>query len=337
MNITQTHPGTAKGQTDQLFYKSVIIDKPRSITYVEREKISCGPGELNVKMEGVGLCASSIPLWEGREWFQYPLDPGVPGHEGWGTIVQKGEDTGGFEMGQRVALLVGNAFAEYSLVPANDAVALPADMANIPFPGEPLGCLMNIFKRAEVQKGQTVAIIGLGFLGLGLIRLCKEKGANVLALSRRDSSLRIAAKDADMVIKMSDDYGMVQEIQEYTGGKGCERVIECTGKQGPLDLATEIIGDYGKLIIAGYHQDGLRNINLQKWNWKAIDVINAHERDAAKIRQGVIAAIDAVREGLIKPEELLSHEFTFEQMSEAMELLRECPEGFIKAYIKFSQ
>ena len=236
-----------------------------------------------------------------------------------------------------MALLVGNAFSEFAIAPAKDVVPLPADLAEIPFPGEPLGCLMNIFERADVQQGQTVAIIGLGFLGLGLIRLCKGKGAKVLALSRRDSSLRIAARDADVCIKMGDDYGVIQRVQEYTEGKRCERVIECTGKQGPLDLATEIIGDYGKLMIAGYHQDGLRNINLQKWNWKAIDVINAHERDAAKSRQGVIAAVEAVREGLIKPKELLSHEFAFEQLSEALELLRECPEGFVKAFIKFSQ
>ena len=335
MNITQTHPETGKGQTDHSFYKSAIIEKPRSIAYLERERVPCGPEELLIRLEGVGLCASNIPIWEGREWFQYPLEPGVPGHEGWGIIEQKGERTDGFEIGQRVALLVGNAFSEYSLVPANDAVALPADLAEVPFPGEPLGCLMNIFRRADIQQGQTVAIIGLGFLGLGLIRLCKEKGANVLALSRRDSSLRMAARDADLCIKMRDDYGVSQRVQEYTDGNGCERVIECTGKQGPLDLATEIIGDYGKLIIAGYHQDGMRNINLQKWNWKAIDVINAHERDAAKSRQGVIAAVEAVREGLIKPEELLSHAFDFEQIAEALELLRECPEGFVKAYIKF--
>ena len=206
----------------------------------------------------------------------------------------------------------------------------------MPFPGEPLGCLMNIFRRADIRKGQTVAIIGLGFLGLGLIKLCKEKGANVLALSRRDSSLQHAAKDADLCIKMDDHYQIIQKVQGHTGGKGCERIIECTGKQWPLDLATDIIGDYGKLIIAGYHQDGLRNVNLQKWNWKAIDVINAHERDPQRYIEGMSAAVEAVKEGLINPKDLLTHEFPFDQLGEAMAMLRECPEGFIKGYIKFN-
>ena len=334
MNTSHARPETAQGHTDTSLYKIAVINQPQSITYTEQSK-SCGPDELLVKMEGVGLCASNIPVWEGREWFQYPLEPGTPGHEGWGVIEEKGERVVDFQIGQRVAILQGNAFSEYMTVSANDIIGLPTALDGMPFPGEPLGCLMNIFKRADIQEGQTVAIIGLGFLGLGLIRLCKERGAKVLALSRRDSSLQLAAKDADRCVKMDDHYQIIEKVQQYTEGKGCERVIECTGKQWPLDLATEIIGDYGKLIIAGYHQDGLRNVNLQKWNWKAIDVINAHERDPNKYREGMIAAVEAVKEGLVKPRELLTHEFSFEQLSEALELLRECPEGFVKGYVKF--
>lgn len=334
MNTSYVRLGTAQAQTDTSVYKIAVIDQPRSVTFTEQSK-SCGPNELLVKMEGVGLCASNIPVWEGREWFQYPLEPGAPGHEGWGVIEGKGERVVDFNLGQRVAILQGNAFSEYVTVPANDTVALPAELDGMPFPGEPLGCLMNIFNRADIQEGQTVAIIGLGFLGLGLIKLCKKKGAKVLALSRRDSSLQQAAKDADLCIKMDDHYQIIQKIQEYTEGQGCERVIECTGKQWPLDLSTEIIRDYGKLIIAGYHQDGLRNVNLQQWNWKAIDVINAHERDPKKYKGGVAAAIEAVKEGLVNPRELLTHEFSFDQLGEALELLRDCPEGFIKGYVKF--
>jgi len=335
MNISHAQPVTAREHIKSTLYKIAVIDRPQSIAYSEQYK-SYGPNELLVKMEGVGLCASNIPVWEGREWFQYPLEPGTPGHEGWGIIEEKGAQVVDFEIGQRVAILQGNAFSEYVTVPAQDAVVLPSELDGMPFPGEPFGCLMNIFRRADIQKGQTVAIIGLGFLGLGLIKLCKARGANVLALSRRDSSLQQAAKDADLCIKMEDHYHIIEKIQEYTGGKGCERVIECTGKQWPLDLATEIVGDYGKLIIGGYHQDGLRNVNMQKWNWKAIDVINAHERDPGKYKEGMVAAVEAVKEGLIIPEDLLTHNFHFDQLAEAMELLRACPEGFIKGYIKFN-
>ena len=70
-------------------------------------------------------------------------------------------------------------------------------------------------------------------------------------------------------------------MKQITAGRLCERVIEAVGKQWPLDLAGELVGYGGKLIIAGYHQDGPRQVNMQSWNWKGIDVINAHERDLA--------------------------------------------------------
>ena len=58
----------------------------------------------------------------------------------------------------------------------------------------------------------------------------------------------------------------------------CKRVIEAAGAQATLGLAPALTGTYGRLIIAGYHQDGPRQVNVQLWNWRAIDVINAHER-----------------------------------------------------------
>ncbi|MEX2594627.1 MAG: zinc-binding dehydrogenase [Anditalea sp.] len=335
MNTYHAPQSSVQERTDTVTYKAAVFDKPGSIKYVEMAKPDLGKEELLVKLEGVGLCASNIPVWEGREWFEYPLAPGVPGHEAWGIIEQKGVSVKDFQIGQRVTILQGNTFAEYVTVPATDAVVIPAELDGLPFPGEPLGCLMNIFNRADIQKGQTVAILGLGFIGLGLLKLCKEKGAKILALSRRDSSLQMAADEADICIKMEEQSKIIKTIQEHTEGKGCDRVIECTGKQWPLDLATELIGNYGKLVIAGYHQDGPRTVNMQQWNWKAIDVVNAHERDPEKYYQGIRSAIEAVKKGLLKPEELLTHHFTFAQLSEALDLLTDCPEGFIKGYVKF--
>lgn len=319
--------------TDQ--YKAAVLDAPRSVKFEGMTLPQPGEGELVVKLEGSGLCASNIPVWEGREWFNYPMEPGAPGHEGWGHVVQTGPAAGDFKKGQRVTMLSGNAFAEYVKVKATDCVAVPAALDGVPFPGEPFGCMMNILKRADIREGQTVAIIGLGFLGLGLVKLARQQGAKVLALSRRDASLEMAAQNADQCIKMDDHYRIIEQVQELTEGRGCERVIECTGKQWPLDLSAELIGEYGKLIIAGYHQDGLRKVNMQQWNWKAIDVINAHERDPEKYREGMKEAIEAVRAGRLNPNDLLTHEFSFDQLEEGLSLLADCPEGFIKGYIKF--
>ncbi|HVS76585.1 MAG TPA: alcohol dehydrogenase catalytic domain-containing protein, partial [Steroidobacteraceae bacterium] len=74
-------------------------------------------GEVRVKLEGCGVCGSNLPVWEGRPWFNYPLDPGAPGHEGWGIVDRLGEGVDGVAPGDRVALLSYHAYAEYDVAP----------------------------------------------------------------------------------------------------------------------------------------------------------------------------------------------------------------------------
>jgi threonine dehydrogenase-like Zn-dependent dehydrogenase len=321
--------------TEIISYKSAVLVAPRKIEYQTFKMTSLGVNEILVQVLGVGMCASTIPLWEGRDWFSYPLAPGAPGHEGWGLVVEKGEEVSTFEIGQRVSYLSGNAFSEYIKISSKDAVLLPDFMDNMDFPGEPFGCLMNIFDRSDIQSGQTVAVIGLGFLGQGLVELISQRGAKVIAISRRKSALDHAEK-ADLRILMKDHHQILSAVSQFTEGKGCDRVIECTGKQWPLDIAGEIIGEYGKLIIAGYHQDGLRNVNLQQWNWKALDVINAHERNADVYIQGMEKAIEAIEQKELDPTKLITHQYSFEQLSVAFQTLSECPEGYIKGVIKLN-
>ena len=84
----------------------------------------------------------------------------------------------------------------------------------------------------------------------------------------------------------------------------CDRVIEATGLQEPLDLASRIVRERGRLIIAGYHQDGHRTVDMQLWNWKGLDVVNAHERERAAYVRGMRDAIDAVASGRLHVEKL---------------------------------
>ena len=74
---------------------------------------------------------------------------------------------------------------------------------------------------------------------------------------------------------------------------------------------------------------------MQVWNWKAIDVINAHERDQKKYRFGIENAIQAIEKGEIDPNSLLTHSFEFKELAKAFEMLAACQEGYIKGYIKF--
>lgn len=290
--------------------------------------------EVKIRVEGCGICASSLPVWEGREWFNYPLQPGSPGHEGWGKVEAVGDQVRKVAIGDSVSFLSNNAYAEYDIADESSIIKLPEQFASIPFPGEPLGCAINIFERSNIQKNDVVAIIGIGFLGALLCQLAKNTGATVIAISKREYSLEFAKKfGADEVVPLTATWEVANKVADITNYTFCTKVIDATGKQEAIDLATEIICERGHFIIAGYHQDGLRQVNLQKWNWKGIDVINAHERDPEKYITGIEKAVQAVSNGIITPNLLYSDILPLDQIQKAFELTADRPAGFMKALV----
>jgi threonine dehydrogenase-like Zn-dependent dehydrogenase len=316
--------------------RAAVITGPQNLAVRRIDRPEPGDGEVRIRLEGCGVCASNITPWEGPEWMQFPTDPGGMGHEGWGTIDAVGAGVTDLKIGDRVAALSFKSFAEYDLAKSAAVVKLPQSLAGQPFPGEPLGCAFNIFRRSDIRAGQTVAIVGIGFLGAILTRLAKESGARVIAVSRRESSLQLACDyGADETIVMDDHWRILEDVKGLTGGRGCDRVIEAVGKQWPLDLAGELVAEGGKLIIAGYHQDGPRQVNMQMWNWKGIDVINAHERDPEIALQGVRDAVEAVANGRLDPAPLYTHRYSLEQLGQALNDTRDKPDGFVKALVMF--
>ncbi len=293
-----------------------------------------GAGEVRIRLLGCGVCASNLGPWAGNAWTQYPMEPGSPGHEGWGIVDALGEGVKDVEVGDRVAALSYRSYAEHDVARAEHVVPLPVSLAGSPFPGEPLGCAMNIFRRSGIGEGQTVAIVGIGFLGALLTRLATNAGARVVAISRRPFSLDVAREmGAAETIPMDDHWKIIERVKELTAGEMCDRVIEAVGKQWPLDLAAEITRERGRLIVAGYHQDGPRQVNMQMWNWRGLDVINAHERDPQVYVDGIRAAVDAVAHGRLDPTPLYTHTYPLDRLADALDATRDRPDGFLKAVV----
>ncbi len=293
-----------------------------------------GTHEVRVRLEGCGVCGSNLPVWEGRPWFKYPLEPGTPGHEGWGVIDGIGDEVEDFAIGDRVAFLSGHAYAEHDFATTDSLVRLPPELAGKPFPGEPLACAVNIFRRSGIEPGQRVAIVGVGFLGAALTTLATRAGATVVAISRRPFALQMAeACGAAATVRLEDNVDALKKAREFVRGDGYERVIECVGSQSALDLASELTCTRARLVIAGYHQDGKRQVNLQDWNWRGLDVINAHERDPEQYRRGMQEAVDLVVRGELNPWPLFTHQFPLEDISAAFDTLAKRPSGFLKALV----
>ncbi|MGV4791761.1 zinc-binding dehydrogenase [Rhizobium sp. F40D2] len=317
--------------------RAAIVAGPGSLSIETRALPEPGPGQVRIKLEGCGVCASNLTPWAGPDWMTFPTEAGGLGHEGWGTIDAMGADVTGLQLGDRVAALSYHAYATHDIADASMVARLPGELDGKPFPGEPLGCAMNIFSRSNIERGQTVAIIGIGFLGALLTRLAAAAGARVIAISRRPYSLEVAREmGAAETIAMDDHWRIIECVKTLTDGKFCDCVIEAVGKQWPLDLAGELTRERGRLIVAGYHQDGPRQVNMQLWNWRGLDVINTHERDPAVYMRGIRDAIEAVRLGRIDPLPLYTHVYPLERLDEALNTARDRPDGFLKALVQFS-
>lgn len=316
--------------------QAAVLTGPGQVAVQSVPRPEPGPGQVRIRLEGCGVCASNLTPWAGPEWMNFPTEPGALGHEGWGIVDALGEDVLGISVGDRVAALSYKSYAEYDIADASAIARLPEALAGQPFPGEPLGCAMNIFRRSDIKSGQTIAIIGIGFLGAILTKLACDAGARVIAISRRSCSLDLARRmGAAEVIPMEDHHAIIERVKDLTEGTFCDRVIEAVGKQWPLDLAAELTRERGKLIVAGYHQDGPRQVNMWLWNWRGIDVINAHERDPQVYITGIREAIDAVASGRLDPCDLYTHRFSLDQLGEALDATRDRPDGFLKALVMF--
>ena len=293
-----------------------------------------GPRDVRVKLEGCGICASNLPVWEGRAWFKYPLEAGAPGHEGWGIVDAVGDEVTTLCVGDRVAMVSGHAYASHDVTPMDHVVRIPDSLRGQPVPAEPLGCAMNIFRRSEVREGQSVAIVGIGFLGALLTALCTRAGATVIAISRRPFARDVAeAQGARASIELDTPARTAKKARTHCRGTGFDRVIEAVGTQEALDLATELAGVRARLVIAGFHQDGPRSVNLQKWNWQGLDVINAHERDPGEYRRGMEEAIALMAAGELNPLPLYTHQFELNALGAGLAAVAGRPAGFLKALV----
>jgi len=310
--------------------RAAVIRESRSAELVDVPVPEPGAGEVRLRLEGCGVCGSDLAVWTGRPWFEYPRPAGAPGHEGWGVVDAVGEGAEGLSEGDRVTGLTYNAYADYDLARAEDLVPLPAGVEH--FPGEALGCAVNVVRRSGIHPGITVGVIGAGFLGCVIGQLAADAGARVIAISRRRSALE-TAREMGAAETIALEEPVAERVEELTGGQLCDVVVEAAGVQSTLDLAGPLTKTRGRLVIAGFHQDGSRQVDMQLWNWRGLDVVNAHERDPRVYVEGIREAAAAVSDGRLDPSPLYTHRFGLDEVDQALETAVERPEGFMKALV----
>jgi threonine dehydrogenase-like Zn-dependent dehydrogenase len=316
--------------------RSATLRQPRQFQVQTLDPPEPGAGEILLRVRGCGVCGSDLGPWKGLSGLSYPMPAGAPGHEVFGTVEAVGPGVEGLAKGQPVTALTYRAYADYDVARAADVVPLPPELAGRPVLGEPVACAVNILRRTGVAEGDTVVLLGTGFLGALRHQRRRSPGAprpqRVIAVSRRPLPPGLAGRlGVDEMLTYEDD--VRGRVGEATGGAMADVVIEATGRQGPLDLGAELTRMRGRLIVAGYHQDGPRTVNMQLWNWRGIDVVNAHERDPEIYRRGMEEGVRLLASGGLDLEPLLTHSFPLPEINTAFQTAEERPAGFLKSVV----
>jgi NADPH2:quinone reductase len=313
--------------------RTAILTEPRRFSVQSLDLPEPAEGEVRLRVLGCGVCGSDLGPWKGLPGLTYPMAAGAPGHEVFGVVDALGHGVSGLTPGQPVTALTYRAYADYDIAQADSIVALPPELADRPVLGEPVACAVNIARRSGVQDGDVVVLLGTGFLGSILLQLLqRERPGRVIAVSRRRLDPAVADRlGVHESLSYDDDVRGV--VGSATGGRMADVVIEATGQQMPLDLGAELTRVRGRLVVAGYHQDGPRSVNMQLWNWRGIDVINAHERDPEIYKSGMEEGVRLLAARELDLEPLITHTFPLSDIERAFQTAEERPEGFIKSLV----
>jgi threonine dehydrogenase-like Zn-dependent dehydrogenase len=295
-----------------------------------------GIGEVLVEVRAAGVCASEL-----HDWLTGPVGHATRmGHEPAGIVRAVGLGFTSFRPNDRITGRLEPAFAEYVVADETDVVPLPE---GTPFElglGEPLGCLVEAERRTRMRLGDRVAIVGLGFMGLGMLQLLKARGpSHLTAIDVRGDALDKALELGADAVHQPDAVPSRLRLTDFSRWESRDAfdvVVEASGSQAGLTLAGELVRAHGVLSIVGFHQGAARSVDMELWNWKAIDVVNAHVRRRANLVEATRAGLAMMAAGGFTFEPLVTHRFSLSEIDRAFAALRDKPPGFIKAVIEMT-
>ena len=291
------------------------------------------PHDVLVKVQACGVCASELHAWE-----EAAGAPQMLGHEVAGVVVGLGEKVDGFKIGDRVTGLFNQGFADHAITTNERVTPIPQGMGFSEAFGEPLACAMSAAQRTKVELGDRVAFVGLGFMGLLMMQLIRLKGpAKIIGIDVRDDALAAGRRFGADVVMKPEEAGPLKatfaDRQSLATG-GVDVVVEATGTQKGLTLAGELVKQHGVLSILGYHQGKSREVDMQLWNFKAFEMLNAHERRPDYRMECMRRGLALAAAGRIDLASLVTHTYPLEKVSEAFGSLASKPQGFIKSVVE---
>jgi L-iditol 2-dehydrogenase len=293
-----------------------------------------GKGDVLVRVRAALTCGTDVKVFRRGYHARMIQPPSLFGHELAGDIVAMGDNVSGFELGERVVaansapcgecfyckrgqdnlcddLLFNNgAYAEYIRIPERivkkNMYQMPAhvsyqDAALV----EPLACVLRGLEETGLRAGDTIAVIGLGPIGMMFVRMAKAVyNARVIAIGRRVTQLeRARAMGADEVIVNCDGADVRGPVHEMTGGRGADVVIEAVGLPEVWQLAVQLLRRGGVVNFFGGCPSGTHlNLDTSLLHYSELTCKASFHHTPALIRK----ALDIVGRGYISAKDLVN-------------------------------
>lgn len=323
--------------------KQMIVVSPRKTEIIEVPIPEINDSQILVRITLTGMCHSEL----------YPWQTGTIraiGHEWVGVVEKIGASVKGFAVGDRVTGLGGGGYKEYIIVEPAKVAHVPDSLKDEDAISEPLACLLSAAMKLPVKTlGDTVAVVGCGYMGLGTVALFKAMGyGKIIAIDKRPEALENAKKFGATEVYLPDDIPVEYKLTFETMGTVCltrdgdnfniltggiPTVMEFTGTEDGLRLAGDLVQGHGRLGIGGYHNDRDRTIDYKLWNYKAITTINCHERRIDYEADLCRRAMELLDKGIWQFGGVTKI-FDMKDFDRVSEMMENHTDGFIKAAFK---
>jgi L-iditol 2-dehydrogenase len=317
---------------------------------IERVPVpEAAPGELVVSVGAALTCGTDLKVFRRGYHARMIVPPALFGHELAGTVVQAGEGVTDFAPGDRVValnsapcghcyfcergqenlcddLLFNNgAYAEYIRIPARivrkNMLAIPdhvsyQDAALV----EPLACVMRGLEETGLRPGDTIAVIGLGPIGMMFVKMAKAVyQARVIAIGRRQAQLDRAAKmGADDLVLNEAGSDVITPVRQLTAGRGADVVVEAVGLPDVWQLAVKLLRRGGVVNFFGGCPSGTQvPVDTHLLHYSELTLKASFHHTPALIRK----ALDVVSRGSVSAKDFVNRVEPLANLREVLEHL----------------